>query len=67
MQAQGSTFKRKHYRNAISRRPHNSSAGLAANFSRSSQIARSQSDAATMYRGSAAHAARATGVGSACR
>ena len=46
---------------------HNSIAGLAANVSRSSQIARSQSDAQTMSRGNAALAARAAGVGSACR
>ena len=46
---------------------HNSIAGLAANVSRSSQIARSQSDAQTMSRGNAAFAARAAGVGSACR
>ena len=46
---------------------HNIIAGLAANVSRSSQLARSQSDAQTMSRGNAAFAARAAGVGSACR
>ena len=46
---------------------HHSIAGLAANFLRSSQFARSPSDAPTMSRGNAALAARAVGIGIACR